>query len=240
MSAPKSYETISSLTAVTALSATVYNAGTHYPESLTNSALASGTGWTVAGDFTVSTGEAVYLKTATGTGSLSQAVGTLTRTGRSGATYDFTYTVSSPGATVPALTVSTAFASAATSLVSLDTAGTYTVSFTAAATPGAFTIDGVLATAGGVTIDTFSLLERIEAIYGNRQVKRAVISVEAAAINFTTDGTTPTITSGTYQGHTLNAGDILTLNDITEIQKFRCINSVASSGALIKATYSFL
>ncbi len=237
MSAPKSYEKLTSITAETLLSATVYNPGTHYPENLTNGALSSGTGWTVAGDFTVSTGEAVYLRPGTGTGSLSQAVGTLARTGRSGATYDFTYTVSSPGATVPALTVSTAFAAAATSLTGLSTAGTYTVRVTAATTPGAFTIDGVLGTAGGVTIDTFSLKEVVDVVAGKRQVHRAVVECLTAAVNFTTDGSTPTITSGTHQGHILNPGDIVTLNDITEIIQFRCINSVASNGAVIRVTY---
>jgi len=239
MSKPKSYEKLTSITAVTALSATVYSPAGWYPESLTNGALTSGTGWTGADDFASSSNKAVYTHSG-GTGTYTQAVGTLARTGRGGALYDFTYTVSSPSGTAPAIAISTAFASASTSLTNLDTAGTYTIRFTAAATPGAFVLSGTSSGAGAVSLDDLSLLEAVDGIEGNRMAARAVITVDTAAINFTTDGTTPTVTTGTHQGHLLNPGDVLTLNDITEIRQFKCINAVASNGAVVKVTYSLI
>lgn len=238
MSAPKSYEKITATTAVALLSATVYNPSVYYPESLTNGALTSGTGWTAAGDFASSSNTAVYTH-STGAGTYTQAVGTLARTGRSGAKYYFTYTVSSPADTAPTIVISTDFASESTALTGLGTAGTYTVSFTAATTPGAFVLTGSSAAAGTVTLDTFALLEAVDVIGGNRQAHRAVVECLTAAVNFTTDGSTPTITTGTHQGHILNPGDIVTLNDISEIVQFRCINSVASNGAVLRVTYSF-
>ncbi|HHT9145626.1 MAG TPA: chitobiase/beta-hexosaminidase C-terminal domain-containing protein [Candidatus Wunengus sp. YC61] len=240
MGAPKSFEKLTSITAVTKLSETVYQPKGWYPESLTNGALTSGTGWTATDDFVVSTGVAVYIRTATGAGTLTQAVGTLARTGRGGAKYDFTYTVSDPTGTAPAINITTGFAAETTALTNLGTTGTYTVRFTAAATPGAFVLDGVLTAAGQTKLDSLSLLEVVDVIIGNRQAVRAVLEVATAAINFTTDGTTPTITTGTYQGHILNPGDILTLNDVTEIRQFRCINAVASNGAVVKVTYSLI
>ena len=240
MSAPKSYEKITATTAVALLSSTVYNPDVYYPESLTNGALASGTSWTATNDFVVSTGVAVYIATGTGAGTLTQAVGTLARTGRSGKQYDFTYTVSDPTGTAPAINITSAFASATTALTGLGTAGTYTVRFTAATTPGAFVLDGVLVGTGQTKLDNFSLLEVVDVIGGKRPVHRAVIECLTAAVNFTTDGSTPTITTGTHQGHILNPGDIVTLNDITEITQFRCINSVASNGAVLRVTYSLV
>jgi hypothetical protein len=224
MSAPKSYEIISSLTSVTTLSQTIYDPATHYPESLTSGGLGDGTGYVHS----------------SGAGTLTQAVGTLARTGRSGAIYDFTYTVSSPTGATVAMTITTAFASEATSLIGLTVAGTYTVSFTAATTPGAFVLSGTSAATAQTILDDLSLLERVDPITGNRQAVRAVITVGTGAITFTTDGSTPTVISGTHQGHLLNPGDIVTLNDISEIKQFRCINSVASNGAVIKVNYSFL
>lgn len=233
----KSYEKLTTITSATGLSATVYGAVGLYPECLTNGALTSGTSWTGANDFSSSANTAVYTHSS-GAGTYTQAVTALARTGKSGAKYDFTYTVSSPTGTAPTIVVTTGFCAANTALTGLDTAGTYTVRLTAAATPGDFVLSGTSAGAGAVTLDTFSLKEVVED-EKRRQVKRAVMTVETAAINFTTDGTTPTITSGTHQGHLLNVGDVLTLNDISEIVNFRCINAVASNGAVLKVTYSF-
>lgn len=235
MGSAKSYEILTSITSATALSATVYNPPRVYPESLTNGALTSGTSWTVTGDFALAANAATFTDSSHA-GTLSQAVTALARTGRSGAKYQFTYTTSTASGDIAA-TITTAFASSATSLVGLATAGTYTVEFTAADIPGAFTISATAST-GAVTLDALSLVEVVEP-QDIMQVKRAVITVETAGINFCVDGTTPTVTSGTYQGHLLNVGDVLTLNDISEIRKFRCINAVASSGAVVKVTYSF-
>lgn len=53
-------------------------------------------------------------------------------------------------------------------------------------------------------------------------------------INYTVDGTLPTVTAGTNNGTTLEAGQATTIRGITEIRNFKCINAVASSGAKIK------
>ena len=237
MSAPKSYEKLSTITTATALSATVYNPATYYPESLTNGAIGTGTGWTLANDFAVVSTKAKYVHSS-GAGTATQAVTDLARTGKSGARYDFTYTVSSPTGGTVAIEISTAFAAVATSLTNLTAAGIYKVRFTAATTPGDFVLSGTSSVASQTILDDLSLLEIVEPGEG-RPVKRAVLTVETAAINFTVDGTTPTVTSGTHQGHLLDTGDVLTLNDIAEIVKFRCINAVASNGAVVKVTYSF-
>jgi hypothetical protein len=227
MSAPKSYEKLTTITSATALSATVYAPAEYYPENLTNGALTSGTSWTGAGDFSCAANAATYTHSTA-----------LARTGKCRARYDFTYTVSSPSGTAPTMVVSTGFAEVATALTGIGTAGTYTVRIKANATPGDFVITGSSGGAGAATLDVLSLKELVED-GGTRQVKRAVITVETAAINFCTDGTTPTVTSGTHQGHLLNVGDVITLSDITEIMMFRCINAVASNGAVVKVTYSF-
>lgn len=234
----KSYEKLSSITSATALSATVHTPSLYYPESLTNGALTSGTSWTGANDFSSSANLAKYTHSS-GAGTYTQAVAALARTGKSGALYDFTYTVSDPTGTAPTISVGTGFALTATALTGLGTAGTYTIRITAAVTPGDFVLSGTSTTTGEVKLDTFTLLEVVSP-EDKRQAKRAVLSVETAAINFTVDGTTPTVTSGTHQGHLLNTGDVLTLNSIDEIKKFRCINAVASNGAVVKVTYSFV
>uniref|UniRef100_A0A6M3J656 Uncharacterized protein n=1 Tax=viral metagenome TaxID=1070528 RepID=A0A6M3J656_9ZZZZ len=235
MGSAKSYENLTSITTATALSATVYNPPAVFPESLANGTLDSGTSWTETGDFSLTSDTAVYTD-STHVGTLDQAVTALSRTGRSGATYEFTYTTST-ASLVGSATITTAFAASAVSLGGLGTAGTYKVRFVAASIPGAFSIS-VASSSGAVTLDALSLIELVES-QDIMQVKRAVITVETAGINFCVDGTTPTVTSGTYQGHLLNVGDALTLNDIAEIRKFRCINAVASNGAVVKVTYSF-
>lgn len=237
MSFPKSFEKITTMTAATALSATVYNPATGYfPESLTNGALTSGTSWTGAGDFASSGNKAVYTNSSKA-GTYTQASSAMARPGKSGARVKLTYTVSSPTGAAIAIAIPATFASVATSLTGLGVAGTYSVSFNLAATPADFVLSGTSAATASVALDTLSLLEYNE---DYRQVKRAVISVETAAVNFTIDGSTPSVTSGINCGHLLNVGDILTLNDINEIRNFRAINAVASSGAILKVTYSVL
>lgn len=69
--------------------------------------------------------------------------------------------------------------------------------------------------------------------------KAVLISVETAAIRFTVDGTTPTVTSGTAAGHLMNSGDSYVIRGYRNIEKFRCINAVGSSGAVVKVTYFY-
>jgi len=237
MSGPKSYEKLTTLTSATLLSKEVYNPMNTYPESLTNGAIGAGGSWSVTGDFAIAANAATYTH-ATNVGTLVQATTDMTRTGRSGAIYEFTYTFSGLANTYPTLSITTTFAKTATPLVGSGVAGTYSVRFEAATTPGNFVIGGVSGAAGAITLDDLSLKEIVSG-RDQMQAKRAVLTCEVGAINFTFDGTTPTVTSGTYQGHILNVGDVLTLNDIVEIQQFRCINAVASNGAVLKVSYSF-
>ena len=66
--------------------------------------------------------------------------------------------------------------------------------------------------------------------------KAALITVETAAIKFTTDGTLPTATSGTNYGHQMDAGQSYVIRGYKNIRKFKCINAVASNGAILKYT----
>ena len=66
--------------------------------------------------------------------------------------------------------------------------------------------------------------------------KAALITVETAAINFTLDGTLPTATSGTNYGHKMDAGQSYVIRGYKNIRKFKCINAVASNGAIVKYT----
>jgi hypothetical protein len=70
--------------------------------------------------------------------------------------------------------------------------------------------------------------------------KAALITVEVAAIRFTVDGTTPVVTAtSTGTGHLMNAGDSYVVRGTGNIQRFLCINAVASSGALVFVTYYY-
>ena len=66
--------------------------------------------------------------------------------------------------------------------------------------------------------------------------KAALIVAEGFAINFTLCGSVPTVTAGTNYGTTISAGQSYVIRGFNNIRKFSCINSVASSGALLKTT----
>jgi hypothetical protein len=70
------------------------------------------------------------------------------------------------------------------------------------------------------------------------QAKAALITVETANINFTLDGTSPTVTSGTNVGHTLVAGDSILIKGAVNIAAFKMIDN-AGSTAVVKVTYFF-
>jgi hypothetical protein len=67
----------------------------------------------------------------------------------------------------------------------------------------------------------------------------ALVTIETAAINFTIDGTTPTIAAGTNVGHTADSGSSFTLKGLNNIKNFQCINRVNASGAVVKYSISF-
>jgi len=64
--------------------------------------------------------------------------------------------------------------------------------------------------------------------------KAALITLETGSINFTLDGTTPTVTAGTNYGSTINAGGSFVIRGQSNINNFKAINSVDGSGAIMK------
>jgi len=64
--------------------------------------------------------------------------------------------------------------------------------------------------------------------------KAALIVVETATITFTVAGTTPTIAAGTNVGIQLASGGSWVIRGANAVRNFRCINTVASSGAKLK------
>lgn len=71
----------------------------------------------------------------------------------------------------------------------------------------------------------------------SRPATAIMVSVETAAIRYTVDGTTPTVTAGTGLGHLGEVGDVITISGFQNIKNFRAINAVAASGATLRITF---
>ena len=71
------------------------------------------------------------------------------------------------------------------------------------------------------------------------EAKTALITVETAALRITFDGTTPTVTAGTGAGHLIDVGQSYVVRGVESVRNFRCINAVASSGAVAHCSYFF-
>ena len=69
--------------------------------------------------------------------------------------------------------------------------------------------------------------------------KAALITAETAAINFTIDGTIPTLAAGTNVGHNMSAGQSYVVRGYQNIRKFQCINSANGNNAVVKYTLFF-
>jgi hypothetical protein len=131
-------------------------ASTLASESLTNPNLTSGTSWTRTGDFAL-TGDAATYTHSSGTGTISQASGTLAIAGRTNRWYKFVYTVS--GVTGSPTARVTSFGNGApqeTWALDLQN-GTHTLWILCNA--GNFTITGTSTATATFTLDTFSLKE---------------------------------------------------------------------------------
>lgn len=191
-------------------------------ENLTNGALTSGTSWTQSGDMTLAANAATYTHSA-GSGTLSQAAGTLAVAGNSNRLYSFTYTISGVGGTAPVATITTAFAASAQTLIT-NANGTYTTIFRSTNSPGAFTISITSGAAGTFTIDTLSLKE----ISGNLLTKTDGIGDQLNVFDgdnntnllITDGGTTtfkPTVFDAVYSctGASCTSGDSGTFADST-------------------------
>jgi hypothetical protein len=72
-----------------------------------------------------------------------------------------------------------------------------------------------------------------------RHPEAATIQVETAAIRYTVDGTTPTVTAGTGIGFIGVSGDVIVIEGYENIVKFRAINEVASNGAKLQVAYYY-
>lgn len=91
---------------------------------------------------------------------------------------------------------------------------------------------------GGVSTGTVAIIQDFIPLITNVQPKAALITVKSFPINFTLSGVTPTVTAGTNHGHQMDAGQSYVIRGYSNIRKFRCINAVASNGAIVE--YSLL
>lgn len=123
-------------------------------ESLAENNFATNVKWTEAGGFAFAGQKAVYTH-AGGTGSITQTSANMAVAGVGTRYYKFVYTVSSVTAGCTA-TITTGIAASAQTLTL--TAGTQTLYFQSAASPGNFVIS-VTSTAGGFSLDDLSLKE---------------------------------------------------------------------------------
>ena len=77
-------------------------------------------------------------------------------------------------------------------------------------------------------------------LYKGRIAQAVLITVETAAVRITMDGTTTVVTAtsgGT--GHLVDAGQSLIVRGTESVRNFRCINAVASSGAILICSFYF-
>lgn len=74
-------------------------------------------------------------------------------------------------------------------------------------------------------------------LFGTASLTARYVLIEALTgdLNFTLNGTAPTATAGTNKGLTLLVGDTFLIEGYDAAKNFRCINAVASSGAVCKA-----
>ncbi len=70
---------------------------------------------------------------------------------------------------------------------------------------------------------------------GTRCAKSALISVKTAGVNCSYVET-PTVSTDTDMGHTLNAGDSFFVRGAENVKSFKCINLTASNGAKVFVT----
>jgi hypothetical protein len=134
----------------------IANPETLASESLTNPNLTSGTSWSRVLDFSLTADTAVFTY-ATGGGAIQQASGDMAIAGKANKWYRFTYVISAVTG-VPSAYISTSFAKVATYLVA-HSAGSHSVEFQAASSPGIFEITGVATSTATFTIDSLSLKE---------------------------------------------------------------------------------
>ena len=100
---------------------------------------------------------------------------------------------------------------------------------------------GTLTSSKGLTSGTFNVGSGVGTTYNSydrvTRPEEAMVQVKTAAINWTVDTSTPTTTATTDVGFVAQVGDFIILQGYQTISQFRCINSVASSGASLEVVY---
>jgi hypothetical protein len=162
-----------------------------------------------------------------------------------GATHFIRYTTGSTAALVNGETV-TANVSGVTAKVILQVIEQGTIGATTAAgilfvklPSAALTTDTLLT--GGTSTGTVVIAsgQDFVSLQVAGQPKSCLISSETADINFTMDGTVPTVAAGTNYGHLVTQGASYLITGWMNIKRFQCINSVAGSGAILKYSLFF-
>jgi hypothetical protein len=92
---------------------------------------------------------------------------------------------------------------------------------------------------GGVSTGTVAIIQDLIPLITTVQPKAALITVKTAAIQFTLSGVTPTVIAGTNHGHQMDAGQSYVIRGYNNIRKFKCINAVASNGAIVEYSMFF-
>ena len=92
---------------------------------------------------------------------------------------------------------------------------------------------------GAPSTGTVAILQDFLPILSYSPPKAALITVETDAIKFSLSGILPTATSGANYIHHMDAGQSYVIRGYHNIKKFKCINAVASNGAIIKYSLYF-
>jgi hypothetical protein len=78
------------------------------------------------------------------------------------------------------------------------------------------------------------VFEPLRGAFSGLRAKAARISAESFAIVYTIDGTTPTVTAAGSYGHVVAVGGTVDIMGENNIRNFKCMNAVASSGAIVR------
>jgi hypothetical protein len=97
----------------------------------------------------------------------------------------------------------------------------------------AFTAGGQTLT-GGTSTGTVATVQAPMELKTFSPPQAALITVETATITFTLDGTTPTVSGGTNDGHQMTSGQSYVIAGWSNIRNFKCINTVNANGAVVK------
>lgn len=92
---------------------------------------------------------------------------------------------------------------------------------------------------GAISTGTVAIIQDFIPLMTGVQPKAALITVKTAAIQFTLSGVTPTVIGGTCHGHQMDAGQSYVIRGYSNIRKFKCINAVASNGAVLNYSLFF-